>query len=162
MNRPPPLSIPAIFHAHPCRHGHAHDQHSQHGVVLLETLIAVLVFSLGVLGMVSMLSKATEGVADSRIRTDVYLQVENFINDALVGQTLTDPTEPFRKATTDDNALLVNSATCTTGVPASMVIISFADVKAKDKTNVSANARNITTCFKKNCHPIKSAGGTCL
>lgn len=43
---------------------------SQHGMMLIEALIAILIFSLGVLGMVAMGSVAIAGQSDAQYRTE--------------------------------------------------------------------------------------------
>jgi type IV pilus assembly protein PilV len=45
-------------------------RHQQHGVFLLEALIAILVFSLGILGMIAMGSTAIASQSDAQYRSD--------------------------------------------------------------------------------------------
>ena len=46
---------------------------SQEGSILLEALIAVVIFSIGILGMVATLVRATANVTDTRQRDEVFL-----------------------------------------------------------------------------------------
>lgn len=51
----------------------------QSGVVLLESLIAILVFSLGVLGIVAMQAMAFKQVTDARYRSEATLLVDQLL-----------------------------------------------------------------------------------
>ncbi len=48
------------------------SKQSQQGSVLLEALIAVVIFSIGILGLVAMLARSTNSVNDTRLRDDVF------------------------------------------------------------------------------------------
>jgi type IV pilus assembly protein PilV len=51
----------------------------QSGVVLLESLIAILVFSLGILGIVGMQATAVKQVTDARYRSEASLLVDQLL-----------------------------------------------------------------------------------
>lgn len=51
----------------------------QSGVVLLESLIAILVFSLGILGIVGMQATAVKQVTDARYRAEASLLVDQLL-----------------------------------------------------------------------------------
>lgn len=48
------------------------SKQSQQGSVLLEALIAVVIFSIGILGLVATLARSTNSVNDTRLRDDVF------------------------------------------------------------------------------------------
>ena len=47
---------------------------AQRGVFLIEALIAILIFSLGILGMVAMAGSAMSAQTDARFRTDAAIR----------------------------------------------------------------------------------------
>ena len=59
---------------------------SQRGVVLLESLIAILVFSLGVLGIVGLQAAMIKSTADAKYRSEA-----NLIAQQRIGQLWADP-----------------------------------------------------------------------
>jgi len=62
--------------------------HSQHGFVLLEVMVALLVFSLGILGLVSMQATSLINISESQYRTEAAIWA-----NTLIGQIRTaDPT----------------------------------------------------------------------
>jgi len=72
----------------------------QHGVFLLEALIAILIFSLGILGMIAMGTAAIAGQSDAHVRTDaaaladqlaaeMALNVNRLVDDAATSASLT-------------------------------------------------------------------------
>jgi type IV pilus assembly protein PilV len=46
------------------------NMHRQHGMFLIEALISILIFSLGVLGMIAMSGKAVSAQSDAQFRTE--------------------------------------------------------------------------------------------
>lgn len=58
----------------------------QHGLVLLEGLIAVLIFSIGILGAVGLQTAMINGNADARYRAEAGLIVEQRIAELWVDQ----------------------------------------------------------------------------
>ena len=65
--------------------GGKHKGGSQKGVMLLEALIAILIFSVGILAVVGMLTTAVKTVNDSKIRSDA-----SFLTDQLMSQVWVD------------------------------------------------------------------------
>ena len=59
---------------------------SQHGVVLLESLIANLIFSLGVLGIVGLQAAMIKSTADAKFRSEA-----SYIAQQKIGQMWADP-----------------------------------------------------------------------
>ena len=57
----------------------------QSGVMLLEALIAILIFSLGILGIVGMQSSAVAAARDAKYRTDAGLLANELIGAMLSG-----------------------------------------------------------------------------
>ncbi|HEX7648585.1 MAG TPA: fimbrial assembly protein [Noviherbaspirillum sp.] len=58
---------------------HFHPPHKQSGVALLEGLIAILIFSLGILSLVGMQAVAVKQSTDARYRTEAALLAERLI-----------------------------------------------------------------------------------
>ena len=58
---------------------------SQQGMMLLEALIAILIFSIGILGLVAMQGTAISNVADAKYRSDA-----SFLADQLIAQIWVD------------------------------------------------------------------------
>ena len=75
--------------------------HAQRGVMLLEALIAILIFSVGVLGLVGLQATAVKQSTDARMRSEAAL-----LADQLIGRMWAD-----NRATT---ALQAKYNTCTT------------------------------------------------
>lgn len=59
----------------------------QHGVVLLESLIAILIFSIGILGIIGLQAAMIKNVAQAKYRADA-----NFIAQEMLGDMWADPT----------------------------------------------------------------------
>lgn len=57
----------------------------QSGVMLLEALIAILIFSLGVLGIIGMQASTIKGSRDAKYRADAGLLANELIGDMWVG-----------------------------------------------------------------------------
>lgn len=58
----------------------------QSGVMLLEALIAILIFSLGILGIVGMQASAVKASRDSKYRSEASLLVNELIGEMRTGQ----------------------------------------------------------------------------
>lgn len=56
------------------------NKHSQQGVMLLETLIAMLIFAFGILGMIGMQATAIKVAADSKYRAEAMMYADRMIN----------------------------------------------------------------------------------
>lgn len=67
---------PPFRHARPIR---------QQGAVLMEALVAILIFSFGILGIVGMQATAIQQSSDARYRADAALLVEQLIGEMWVG-----------------------------------------------------------------------------
>lgn len=85
----------------------------QRGVVLLESLIAILVFSLGVLGIVGLQAAMIKNTTDANFRT-----VASFVAQQRIGMIWADPgnVANYIEADTDISAILPNG-TRTTSQP---------------------------------------------
>ena len=57
-----------------------------HGISLIEVLVAMTIFSFGVLGMVGMEARAIAYFSDAKFRTDAALLSDALINDAWVNR----------------------------------------------------------------------------
>jgi type IV pilus assembly protein PilV len=78
-------------------------QSSQQGVVLLEAMIAILIFSMGVLAIVGLQAAMIKNTASSKFRTDA-----SYIAQQRIGQMWADPTNAaaYLEVNTDISALL--------------------------------------------------------
>ncbi|MDO6386583.1 hypothetical protein [Uliginosibacterium sp. 31-12] len=63
--------------------------HRQHGAALLEALISILLFSLGVLGIVALQAKATQFSVDSEDRTRAALLANQIVSQMWAQQSTT-------------------------------------------------------------------------
>jgi type IV pilus assembly protein PilV len=72
----------------------------QHGFLMIEALIAILIFTLGVLGLVAMGATAIGAQSDARYRTDASRLTENIANTIQLSADRSNP---------DDPSVLVNS-----------------------------------------------------
>jgi len=79
--------------------------HGQQGVVLLEALVAILIFSMGVLALVGLQAAMIKGTSDSKYRADA-----SFIAQQRIGLMWSDPANALGKVetNTDISDLLPN------------------------------------------------------
>jgi len=70
-------------------------KHFQHGVMLLEALVGLLIFSIGILGLVGMQAVATKNVANAQFRSEA-----GFLADEILGQISVDQKNAASYATT--------------------------------------------------------------
>ena len=64
---------------------HAKKLKQQNGMMLLEGLIAILIFSLGIIALVGMQAMAVKQVSDAKYRTDASLLANQLIGKMWVG-----------------------------------------------------------------------------
>ena len=69
---------------------HSNHRESQQGVVIIEALIAILIFSIGVLGIVGMQASMIKNTSDSKFRSDA-----SNIAQRRIGEIWADP-DPTR------------------------------------------------------------------
>lgn len=85
---------------------------NQSGVVLLETLIAILIFSVGILALVGIQAAMISNTSEAKYRSDANLIVQKRIaaiwTDPLGTQSEGDPADPQGKPGTDISNLLPN------------------------------------------------------
>lgn len=67
--------------------------YSQKGVVLLESLIAILVFSLGVLGIVGLQAAMIKSTADAKYRSEANLIAQQRIGQLWADPAVTNPSD---------------------------------------------------------------------
>ena len=81
---------------------------SQHGVVLLEALIALLIFSMGILALVGLQVAMVKNTSDNKYRADA-----SFIAQERLGRMWGDPTNlaSYAGTTTLDSSILPNATT---------------------------------------------------
>jgi type IV pilus assembly protein PilV len=75
-----PMRIPNLS-ATPCSSKGLHGLRSQAGSMLLESFIAILIFSMGILAIVGMQASAVKNSADAKYRSDA-----NLLANELIGQ----------------------------------------------------------------------------
>lgn len=80
-----------------------HVKSAQQGVVLVEAMIAILIFSMGVLAVVGLQAAMIKNTADSKYRADA-----SYIAQQKIGQMWVDPSNlaTYPNATTDISSLL--------------------------------------------------------
>jgi type IV pilus assembly protein PilV len=71
---------------------------SQQGVVLIETMVAILIFSVGVLAIVGLQAAMVKNIAESKFRSEA-----SYIAQARVGQIWADPDNAATYVETDTN-----------------------------------------------------------
>ena len=87
------------------RHKVSPAKSAQQGVVLVEAMIAILIFSMGVLAVVGLQAAMVKNTADSKFRADA-----SYIAQQQLGQMWADPDNlaTYPGTTTDISALLPN------------------------------------------------------
>ena len=91
----------------------------QRGVTLLESLIALLLFSFGILGLIGMQAMAARTTADSQYRTEATKFADRLINQMRVEDTLTLSAE-YSTGGTKWNAWLADVQDAASGMPGSV------------------------------------------
>ena len=76
---------------------------TQHGVILIEVLVAILIFSVGVLAIVGLQANMIKNTADAQYRSEA-----SYIAQSRIGQMWADPANvaSYVEANTDISALL--------------------------------------------------------
>lgn len=94
---------------------------SQNGVVLIEAMIAILIFSVGVLGIVGMQANMIKNTADSKFRADA-----SYIAQQRIGQMWTDPGNlvTYLEVDTDISNLLPNGTRTVTQPVAGQFVVT--------------------------------------
>ena len=101
----------------------------QGGVFLLEALIAILIFSLGILGMISMGSAAIAGQTDAAVRTDAASLAEQLASTiALNVDRTSDTTLANSLAQFSHNPVSTGYCTFTSAASASPVVTDWLTV----------------------------------
>jgi type IV pilus assembly protein PilV len=67
----------------------------QRGFLMIEALIAILIFTLGILGMIAMGGTAIGAQSDARYRTDAARLAENIANTIALNADRSNPTDPL-------------------------------------------------------------------
>ena len=86
-------------------HRSAAPQSAQQGVVLIEAMIAILIFSLGILAIVGLQATMIKATADSKYRSDA-----SYIAQTRLGQIWADPDNAatYVETNTDVSAIIPN------------------------------------------------------
>ena len=96
-------------------------QLSQQGVVLVEAMIAILIFSMGVLAIVGLQAAMIKNTADSKYRADA-----SYIGQQRIGQMWADPDNlaTYLEANTDISALLPGGARTVTQLAVGQFLVT--------------------------------------
>lgn len=105
-----------------------HLQSKQQGVMLIEALISVLIFSIGVLALIGLQAVALREISESRFRSDASYIADRVIGDASASNlanlatrvgtysATSNPADPWARAVTDKNS----------GLPEGAVVVAVA------------------------------------
>jgi type IV pilus assembly protein PilV len=111
----------------------------QQGVVLLESLIAILIFSMGILALVGLQAAMITNTSDARYRAEA-----NYIAQQRLGDMWADPNNlsPYLEANTDISALLPNGTRTVTQPQTGrvMVVVTWQLPGRPEAHNVTINA----------------------
>lgn len=122
----------------------SHSPAAQHGVVLLEAMIAILIFSMGILAVVGLQAAMIKNTNDSKYRAEA-----SFIAQQRIGMIWADP-DPTRTGyvspveTDTDISSLLPSGTRTVQIPAVgqyVVIITWQQPGSNDVHTFTTTAR---------------------
>lgn len=91
----------------------------QRGVTLLESLIALLLFAFGILGLIGMQAMAARSTADSQYRTEAVKFADRLINQMRVDDALTLSAE-YTAGGSKWDAWLSDVQNATSGMPGSI------------------------------------------
>lgn len=112
LNKSPiPLNPPSRkLHQRGFLAGDTMGMHGQHGVVLLEALIAILIFSMGILAVVGLQAAMIKNTSDSKFRADA-----SYIAQQRVGQIWVDQANManYSESDTDISDLMPNGTRTT-------------------------------------------------
>jgi type IV pilus assembly protein PilV len=113
----------------------------QEGVVLLETLVAILIFSVGVLAIVGLQATMVKNVAESKFRSEA-----SYIAQARIGQIWADPANAatYVETDTDISAQLPNGKRTVTQPSAGEFVVTV----TWQQPGPSQPVRNFTTTVR--------------
>ena len=121
------------------KHNHPPSQSSQKGVVLLEALIAILIFSMGILAVAGLQAAMVKNTSDAKYRADAA-----FIAQQALGRMWADPTNlSVLEAQLDgDISSLLPNGTRTVSLP----VVGNGEVKVEIKWRLPGqDEHNFTT-----------------
>ena len=75
-----------------CKQGHRLTKADQQGLILVEALMAILIFSLGVLGLVGVISVAASTQSDAHFRAEANKLATRIVNEIWVNVDRSNPT----------------------------------------------------------------------
>jgi type IV pilus assembly protein PilV len=109
---------------------------TQQGVVLLESLIAIVIFSMGILALIGLQAAMVSNTAASKFRADA-----SYIAQQKLGQLWADPAN-VAASTTDVPAL--PNGVCEITIPAAgqvLIVVTWQQPGETEVHNVTTNAR---------------------
>lgn len=125
------------------------NKKKQAGSFILEAIISVLIFSIGILGLVAVAGQATNQVSQAKFRSDA-----GFLANDLIGQMLVSPTAPASFSFTDWEDLVeaslpngVGSAEIDTTEPGNRLNI---DIEWYDSKTASTHHHVVSTDVSRN------------
>ena len=123
----------------------AHDLGKQRGVMLLEALIAILIFSIGILAIIGMQAISVQNVAQAKYRTDASFLANDIIGQVWAnrGAGMTASTFKALGAWTDWQARVVAALPGVSVASNTMPTISFAGAD----TTANANGGGSYTAY---------------
>lgn len=114
-------------------------QRHQQGVVLLESLIAILIFSMGILALVGLQAAMIKNTSDARYRAEA-----NYVAQQRLGAMWADPADltVHLESNTDISALLPNGTRSVTlpGIGQVRVVVTWQLPGEPEAHNVTINA----------------------
>jgi type IV pilus assembly protein PilV len=113
---------------------------AQEGVMLIEAMVAILIFSVGVLAIVGLQAAMIKNTADAKFRSEA-----SYIAQARIGQMWSDPDNAasYVETNTDISTLLPNGRRTVTSPAAGQYVVT---VTWQQPGNPTAN--NFTTAFR--------------
>jgi len=111
---------------------------TQQGVVLLESLIAILIFSMGVLALVGLQGAMVKNTSDAKYRAEATFIAQQRLGIMWVGTSLAD----YVETDTDISAQLPSGTRTVTVSPERVVTVTVAwQLPGEDPHRYSTNAR---------------------
>ncbi len=114
------------------------DGHRQQGVALLESLIAILLFSMGILALVGLQGAMVKNTSDAKYRTEATFIAQQRLGLIWVGTSLAD----YIEADTDISAMLPNGTRTVDVSPERVVTVTVTwQLPGDAEHSYSTNAR---------------------
>ncbi|MDP1658989.1 MAG: prepilin-type cleavage/methylation domain-containing protein [Methylotenera sp.] len=114
----------------------------QNGVVLLESLIAILLFSMGILALVGLQGTMVKNTSEAKYRAEATFIAQQKLGEIWVGTSLADYVVDVGDAAADISTLLPNGTRTVTVSPERVVTVTVSwQLPGEIQHNYSTNAR---------------------